>query len=799
VGGESRRMGRRVAGRLRGQAAAAGVTSENLPGLVGGLLAGFSSGSQVAGYRLEEQIGAGGMAVVFRAQDERLGRQVALKLLAPGLAADLAFRQRFIRESRAAAVIEDPHIIPVYDAGEAGGVLFLAMRYVAGGDVRSLLARTGPLSPARAAAIISPVASALDAAHAAGLVHRDVKPANMLVDVRPGRPDHVYLSDFGLSKGALSSAGLTGSGYFMGTANYVAPEQIKGADVDGRADQYALACAAFELLAGESPFQSHEGMAVIWAHLSQPPPFMASRRPGLSAAVDEVFAKALAKAPQDRYASCLQFAEALRDALGLAAYHTDPGDILAADHPAANHPGTEIDWPAAPAAVGLAIPADPATTSTPGPALGRANLAGGEVGTPTATGPRPGWGHGQGTPPVRHRSSRRPGLATLAGISIVAAAGVAAAVILALSPTHGSASAGGQASASSHAHVSATSRSRPSASSRAQVSARSRAHGSASSPGPVPVSYQLADTLTDPRHGALGVASVAFSPDGKTVATGDSNGNIYLWDVGAGTRTAVLADPTSHGDGVTSVAFSPDGQMLATGDANGSTYVWNVASGTRTAVLTCPGSIEVQSVVFSPDGKTLATGDDVNSCLWPVGSGTPTAVLRRQGDVVDNSVAFSPDSQMLATGGTDGSTDLWDVATGTRTAVLTGPANHAAGDGVNSVAFSPDGKTLATGYYNGSIYLWDVATGTRTAVLADPGAPASGDGVTSVAFSPDGKTLATGDYDGSTILWDPATGTRIAVLADPDGAYVWSVAFSPDGKTLAASDVDGRTYLWSAG
>jgi len=202
------------------------------------------------------------MAVVFRAVDERLGRRVALKVLVPALAADEAFRHRFVRESQAAAAVDDPHIIPVHEAGEADGVLFIAMRYVPGGDVRGLLHREGPLVPDRAAAIISPVAAALDAAHAAGLIHRDVKPANMLLDVRPGRPDHVYLSDFGLTKGALSSIGLTGTGQFLGTPNYTAPEQIRGQRVGGRTDQYSLACAAFELLTGKAPFQRDDANAV---------------------------------------------------------------------------------------------------------------------------------------------------------------------------------------------------------------------------------------------------------------------------------------------------------------------------------------------------------------------------------------------------------------------------------------------------------------------------------------------------------------------------------------------------------
>ena len=290
----------------------------------GGPLAGFGPGSRIAGYVLAEQVGAGGMAVVFRAHDERLDRQVALKLLAPGLVADQAFRQRFIRESRAAAAVDDPHIIPVFEAGEAAGVLFIAMRYVRGGDVRSLLDGAGPVPPARVAEIISQVSSALDAAHERGLVHRDVKPANMLLDssAGSGRPDHVYLSDFGLSKGTLSASGLTGTGSFLGTVDYVSPEQIEGKPVDGRADQYALACAAFELLAGSPPFRREEAMAVIWAQVSQPAPAVTSLRPDLPAAVDAVLARALAKAPGERWPTCRDFADALRAALGLAPYET---------------------------------------------------------------------------------------------------------------------------------------------------------------------------------------------------------------------------------------------------------------------------------------------------------------------------------------------------------------------------------------------------------------------------------------------------------------------------------------------
>jgi serine/threonine-protein kinase len=284
------------------------------------LLAGLAPGSRVAGYLLEGQAGAGGTAAVFRARDERLGRVVALKLLAAGLTGDEGFRRRFLREARAVAAVDHPHIIPVYEAGEADGVLFIAMRFVAGGDLRAVVSREGGLTPERAAAFISPVASALDAAHAAGLVHRDVKPANMLVDRGPGRPEHVYLSDFGLARGMLSSSGLTSAGQFLGTPDYAAPEQISGAAVDGRADQYGLACVVYTILAGSVPFEREQPMAVLYSHLFHPPPRVTRVRPDLPAAVDEVLGRALAKEPGDRYASCGAFADALRQALGVEPY-----------------------------------------------------------------------------------------------------------------------------------------------------------------------------------------------------------------------------------------------------------------------------------------------------------------------------------------------------------------------------------------------------------------------------------------------------------------------------------------------
>jgi serine/threonine protein kinase len=317
--------------------------TQDFSSVVGGL----APGEQIAGYQIEAPIGRGGMAVVYRALDLRLGRQVALKVLAPHLGEDEAFRQRFIRESRAAAGVDHPHIIPVFEAGEADGVLFIAMRYVSYGDVRMLIDREGRLTTARTAVITAQVASALDAAHARGLVHRDVKPGNILLaESGANGADHVYLSDFGLSKHSLAASTLTATGQFMGTLDYVSPEQIQGHPADGRADQYALACTAVEMLSGSPPFRRDESMALLWAQLEAPPPPLTERRPDLPPAVDAVIGTALAKSPADRYPTCMEFASALRAACeaGPASTRAPESAYIRTPPIAVPPPGADQPW-----------------------------------------------------------------------------------------------------------------------------------------------------------------------------------------------------------------------------------------------------------------------------------------------------------------------------------------------------------------------------------------------------------------------------------------------------------------------
>ena len=337
-------------------------------------------GAEVAGYRLESLISKGGMAVVYVAERLRLRQRVAMKILAPELAEDDRFRERFLREARLAATISHQNIVPMFDAGEDEGLLYIAMRYVDGPDLKTLIHQEGQLDPDRAVSIISQAGSALEAAHGYDLVHRDVKPGNMLIVPRVSAEsvDHVYLTDFGLTKHKLSKTGLTQTGQFVGTVDYIAPEQFagEGEPVDRRADIYALGCVLYECLVGRVPFDREDDRATLWAHIGEPPPRVSDRRRGLPIGFDDVVAKAMAKSPDERYDRCSDFVSAARHALHSPSQNTIPSDDETLRAPAPSLGGTTTSPSprrspdVAPALARTAPPKPPAPPSSPEPPAG---------------------------------------------------------------------------------------------------------------------------------------------------------------------------------------------------------------------------------------------------------------------------------------------------------------------------------------------------------------------------------------------------------------------------------------------
>ena len=315
----------------------------------------LAAGSEFGDYRIEGDVGRGGMGVVLRARDLRLDRPVALKVIAPELAEDSSFRERFEREAHLAAAIDHPNVIPVYAAGEIEGLLFLAMRLVEGVDLRQLIAHEGHLDAERAVAILNQVAGALDAAHHGGLVHRDVKPGNVLLDLRDGR-EHAYLTDFGLTKDAGERDGLTKTGTFVGTTAYLAPEQIEGRPLDARADVYALGCVLFESITGRLPFDKETEVANLYAHINEAPPQPSLLVPGLDAAFDAVIEQALAKEPSKRFQSAGD--------LGRAAVAAAAGKPLSSSSAAAAPPAA-----APPPAAAEPLPAEPTRAAGSPPPL----------------------------------------------------------------------------------------------------------------------------------------------------------------------------------------------------------------------------------------------------------------------------------------------------------------------------------------------------------------------------------------------------------------------------------------------
>jgi hypothetical protein len=410
-------------------------------------------GTDFAGYHLRAVLGRGGMSIVYQAENPRLRNLIALKVLTPDLAADEIFRTRFREESQIAASLNHPNVIPIHDFGSSHGLLYIAMRYVSGTDLRRLIAERGWLPPDTAVYLLDQAARALDAAHRRGLVHRDVKPGNLLV-AQSGSgdamdPDHVYLADFGITKYVGRPTGLTAAGTVLGTAHYVSPEQIQELTVLGTADQYSLGCVLYECLTGRAPFEKNSSEAIMWAHVRERPAPPTTLRPDLPPAIDEVLARVLAKDPDDRYANCREFIGAARDTIATAGarppdgWSTGPGGTPGWSPGPARTPGYAAPGYAAPGfgTPGFGTPGG--FRSAPVPAEGVPEIIPPAVMEPRdapASVAAPGEASGPGAArrrPVRGRRPRIPAarpalsLATIAvAVAVIAAGGTAAGMLL---------------------------------------------------------------------------------------------------------------------------------------------------------------------------------------------------------------------------------------------------------------------------------------------------------------------------------------------------------------------------------
>jgi serine/threonine protein kinase len=774
----------------------AGVQAQGTQGML-------MPGNKIAGYVIEEQIGAGGMAVVYRARDDVLGRLVAVKVLSPALAADEEFRVRFLRESRAVAAVDESHIVPVYGAGDAGGVLYIASRFVAGGDLARLQrAAGGPLPPAEVADLISQVASALDAAHAIGLVHRDVKPGNILVERIPGRPQHAYLSDFGLSKSTAAGAtGLTATGRFMGTPDYCAPEQITGGAVDGRADQYSLACVGFSLLAGIVPFSRGDSLSRLFAHVNSPVPVLTSIRPELPDAVNGVLAKAMAKNPAERYPSCAAFAAALRGALGLEA-DASPGaappraqgpfavpgspgyqQTVAANWPASSVPPGSAGWQAPPVPQGPSGwqgPTDPAKqvgafppgaggTVTMGP--GQAWPSGPGQAWPPGLGqmpPGPGQmlpGPGQVLPGPGQRQRpprRKKGL--VVGGSAAAAVLVAGAIVgIALSSGHGGAggspgpavSTGGTASPTGGA---------TSAAAGADRTGTATLAGSVAAPG------------------GTSLASAFLSRDGKYIVAASTKSAVYLWSTSTFQRVntvSVRANDTAY-----PMSLSPDDKTLYTYDGTtGELYVLDVATGKAAHVyrlygVSSPGYTFGGSVYgIATSGSTVAEYDMATDKLYAQVKNPGKAPVAVAG------VAPDGDGRYLLISDTDGASYLVDALS--KQVVQTFRYTYS---GTSTVypQISLDGNTVyVPGGSTGPAKLWDRTT--RSDITpSDSRWPSLDSGVT---FSTDSKFVLTSPTSVSETvdIWNIATRAHVITVTVPGGVNEAVESIGPGASEILST------------
>lgn len=721
-------------------------------------------GTVVGSYRVESLLDRGGMAYVYEATDVRLDRRVALKILAWHDPDGSDFRERFLRESRFAASLDHPNIVPIYEAGEADGLLFIAMRFVRGSNLSRLIRRDGPLDPQRTLAILAPVADALDLAHAAGLVHRDVKPANILLSDSGDGRQHVYLSDFGLTRRASAMSRLTAAGSFIGTMAYVSPEQIRGDPVDARSDLYALGCVAYECLTGKPPFVRDDQAALMWAHLSQFPTPLAEFRGDLAAA-DPVILRATAKDPEDRFATCREFTAALSGALsGLSARASSAGQDLPTTvgvRPAASESSTGGTGPAT----------GPGSTAS-GPLTGPGQIAG--SGQPAGQGPVPGptaspapsaigphvGPPGADAPSGAHRrpSSTRPSTRKPLIIGLVAAVLAVATITGVAWAVRPSGQVSGQAQAQAQAHD----HSPGSAQNTAGPTDQDPTKDDQSAPESV-------DTAT-PSVDAPATAPVATAA-APTVAPAP-----------AVAIPSIAGDPIPVGATPGFVAITPDGRFA---------YIANRAAKVVTVLDTTINKVTAtipidagppQFIAFSPDGSrayvSLYNDDKTINLVDVINTRTTKALQEIPVEQKPYALAVTPDGTSVWVPSHDaGALDIIDVATNTVTEKLPVARNP------HWVAFAPDGRTAYLANHESNVLsVIDVASRAITTTIPVGTSPHS------VAVSPDGTQVVVVCFDSNDVYFiDTATNQVVGTTAV--GTNPQDISYSADGRYLYTANV----------